>query len=199
MSAFDDLVKAGKVRYLGFSDSPARKVTETQMIAHLRGWAPLIALQIEFSLPERTVEGELIPAAQALGMGVLPWSPLRMGALSGKYKRDDKQKLSARSAYIGELTGKGYDVLEAAQKLALESNTDTPTVASSWVHNRPGVASTIIGGRTLEYLEANLKAPDFRLSPEQTAALDAASEPRLNFPADFNTTCHPTSNTPVPP
>ncbi len=191
MSALDDLVKTGKVRYIGFSDTPAWKVTEAQITARFRGWAPLIALQIEYSLLERTVEGELIPAARELGLGVLPWSPLRMGALSGKYTRENKQKLSARSAYIGELGNGDYDVIDAAGKVARELGTDIATVALSWIHNRPGVSSTIIGARTMEHLEANLKALDVHLAPEQTAALDAASKPKLNFPYDFNMNLSP--------
>ena len=191
MSALDDLVKAGKMRYIGFSDTPAWKITEAQITARFRGWAPLIALQIEYSLLERTVEGELVPAAQELGMGVLPWSPLRMGVLSGKYTRGKKQKLAARSAYVGEITEKDYKILDKVQSIATELHTDMPTVALSWVQNRPGVTSTIIGARTMEHLEANLKALDFKLAPEQTAALDAASKPKLNFPFDFNTKLSP--------
>src|SRR5271155_4603267 len=87
MRALDDLVAAGKVRYIGFSDTPAWKVAQAQMTAKFRGWAPLIALQIEYSLIERTVEGELIPMAQELGLGVTPWSPLKGGILTGKYTR----------------------------------------------------------------------------------------------------------------
>jgi aryl-alcohol dehydrogenase-like predicted oxidoreductase len=89
MHALDDLVTSGKVRYIGFSDTPAWKTAQAQTLAQLRGWAPLIALQIEYSLLERTVEGELIPMAQELGLGVTPWSPLRAGLLSGKYTRDN--------------------------------------------------------------------------------------------------------------
>src|ERR1700761_2384368 len=85
MRALDDLVTAGKVRYVGFSDAPAWKVAQAQMLALFRGWAPVIALQIEYSLMERTVEGELVPMAEEFGLGILPWSPLKMGALSGKY------------------------------------------------------------------------------------------------------------------
>ena len=95
MSALDDLVRAGKVRYLGFSDSPAWKVAQAQLIAQFRGWAPLVALQSEYSLMERTIEGELVPMAQELGLGVLPWSPLKMGALSGKYTRANRNKMQA--------------------------------------------------------------------------------------------------------
>ena len=89
MRALDDLVTSGKVRYIGFSDTPAWKVAQAQVTANFRGWAPLIALQIEYSLIERTVEGELIPMAAELGLGVTPWSPLRGGVLTGKYTREN--------------------------------------------------------------------------------------------------------------
>jgi len=187
MSALDDLVKAGKVRYLGFSDAPAWKTTQAQLIAHFRGWAPLIALQIEYSLMERTVEGELTPMARELGMGVLPWSPLKMGALSGKYTRANGQKMSGhRGAFVGELTDRQYEIIDAAAQVAAELGADVPAVALAWVQGRPGVTSTIIGARTLEHLEGNLKALELKLSADQIARLDAASKPVLNFPADFN-------------
>ena len=89
MRALDDLARAGKVRCIGFSDTPAWKVAQAQVMASFRGWAPLVALQIEYSLIERTVEGELIPMAQELGLGVTPWSPLRGGVLTGKYTREN--------------------------------------------------------------------------------------------------------------
>jgi len=89
MAALDDLVHAGKVRYLGVSDTPAWKVTQAQLIAQFRGWAPFVGLQIEYSLLERTVEGELMPMARELGLGVTPWSPLKSGILSGKYTRQN--------------------------------------------------------------------------------------------------------------
>ena len=89
MQVFDDLVRAGKVRYIGFSDTPAWKVAEAHTLAKLRGWTPLIALQLEYSLLQRTIEGESIPAALELGLGVTPWGPLASGALSGKYARAD--------------------------------------------------------------------------------------------------------------
>ncbi len=187
MSALEDLVGAGKVRYIGFSDAPAWKVAQAQLIAGFRGWAPVIALQIEYSLMERTVEGELLPMAEELGMGVLPWSPLKMGALSGKYTRANGQKMQGhRGAFVGELGEKQFTIIDAAEKVAAEVNSDVPSVALAWVQNRPGVASTIIGARTMEHLQANLKALDLKLSPEQMAELDAASRPVLNFPADFN-------------
>jgi len=188
MSALDDLVKSGKVRYIGISDAPAWKVAQAQMMAHFRGWAPLIALQIEYSLMERTVEGELTPMAAELGLGVLPWSPLKSGALTGKYTRVNGVKMPGlRGARIGDLTEKQYDIIDVVARIATECNTDPSTVALAWLKARSAVSSTIIGARTLEQLDANLKALDLTLTPEQIASLNDVSKPVLNFPADFLT------------
>ena len=187
MSALEDLVRSGKVRYIGFSDAPAWKVTQAQLIAHFRGWTPLVALQIEYSLMQRTVEGELIPMAQELGLGVLPWSPLKMGALSGKYTRANGVKMEGhRGAFVGTLTEKDYDIIDELGRVASELGVDVPTAALAWVQGRPGVSSTIIGARTMAHLEANLKALEVSLSADQVARLDAVSKPVLNFPAEFN-------------
>ena len=192
MRALDDLVQAGKVRYLGISDAPAWKVAQAQTLAHFRGWAPLIALQVEYSLMERTVEGELVPMAEELGLGVLPWSPLKMGALSGRYTRANGQKMQGyRGTFVGELSDRQLDIIDVAQQIASEVESDVPTVALSWVQHRPGVAATGLGARTVDHLEANLKALDLRLTPEQIGRLDAVSKPSLNFPADFNTNLSP--------
>jgi len=193
ISALEDLVRAGKVRYLGFSDAPAWKVAHAQLIAHFRGWASLIALQTEYSLMQRTGEGELVPMATELGLGVLPWSPLKMGALSGKYTRANRQKMQGdRASFVGELTEKDYDIIDQLQKIASEIGTDVPTVALAWVQGRPGVSSTVIGARTMDHLVANLKALDVTLTPEQIASLDKVSKPVLNFPAEFNANFSPT-------
>jgi aryl-alcohol dehydrogenase-like predicted oxidoreductase len=186
MRALDDLVQSGKVRYVGFSDTPAWKVAQAQTIAHFRGWAPLIALQIEYSLMQRTVEGELVPMAEELGLGVLPWSPLKSGALSGKYTRSNGVKMQGRrSEFLGQLTEKQYDIIDVVAKVAAECHTDSSTVALAWLKAQPGVSSTIIGARTLEQLEKNLKALDLKLTPDQMAALSSVSKPVLNFPADM--------------
>jgi len=187
MRTFDDLVQSGKVRYIGFSDTPAWKVAQAQTIAAFRGWTPLVALQIEYSLLERTVEGELIPMALELGLGVTPWSPLRGGALSGNYTRANAQTLKADR---GErvtlyLNDKGYAIIDELTRIARELNTSPAAVALAWVQGRPGVASTIIGARRRDQLEQNLEALDLTLGPEHLAALDALSQPALNFPAAF--------------
>ena len=187
MSTLDDLVQAGKVRYIGFSDTPAWKVAQAQLIAQFRGWAPLIALQTEYSLMERTAEGELIPMAQELGLGMLPWSPLKMGALSGRYTRENGAKMQGlRGSFKGDFTGKDYDIISQLQAVAKELDTDVSSVALAWVQSRPGVGSTIIGARTPEHLQANLRALGVQLKPEHIAALNAVSKPILSFPAEFN-------------
>ena len=187
MRALDTLVEQGKVRYLGFSDTPAWKCAQAQTLAMLRGWAPLIALQIEYSLLQRTVEGELVPMAEELGLGITPWGPLRGGALSGKYKRADKGKHEAgRGARVTNfLDDKTFDLLDIMEKIASELGTTVPRVALAWVQGRPAVASTIIGARTIEQLDDNIGALDVKLTPEQVAKLDQATKPSLPFPTDM--------------
>jgi aryl-alcohol dehydrogenase-like predicted oxidoreductase len=187
MRALDDLVRAGKVRYVGFSDTPAWKVAQAQVLAQFKGWSPLIALQIEYSLLERTVEGELMPMARELGLGVTPWSPLKSGVLSGKYTRENAGKVKAdRGMWVERSLGeKAYAIVDVLQKVAKEQDSSVARVALAWVQGRPGVASTIIGARTLEQLDSNLGALDVKLTAQQVATLDEASKPELNFPAAF--------------
>ncbi|MGE3109591.1 MAG: aldo/keto reductase [Phycisphaerales bacterium] len=187
MRALDDLVRAGKVRYLGFSDTPAWKCTQAQMLAELRGWTPLVALQIEYSLIERTVEGDLLPMARELGMGVTPWSPLKGGILSGKYTRHSRPSEGrALSPWVlNHLNDRVYTLVDELIAIAGEVSASPAQVALSWVNNRPGVVSSIIGARTLEQLKDNVGSLDVRLSPEQSRRLDELSTPKLNFPHDF--------------
>ncbi len=187
MRALDALVLQGKVRYLGFSDTPAWKVAQAQTMATFRDWSPLVALQIEYSLLQRTVEAELVPMAQELGIGITPWGPLRGGALSGKYRRADKGRHEAgRGARVTNyLDDRTFDLLDLMDKIAGTLGTTVARVALSWVQGRPGVTSTIIGARTMDQLEDNLGALEVKLSSEQVAALDKASAPTLPFPADM--------------
>jgi aryl-alcohol dehydrogenase-like predicted oxidoreductase len=187
MRALETLVQDGKVRYLGFSDTPAWKVAQAQTMALLRGWSPLVALQIEYSLLQRTVEGELVPMALELGLGITPWGPLRGGALSGKYKRADKGKHeAARGARVTSfLDDRTYDLLDILERIAGELGTTVPRVALAWVQGRPGVGSTIIGARTLEQLDDNLGALEVKLDAAQVKALDDATKPALSFPCDM--------------
>jgi aryl-alcohol dehydrogenase-like predicted oxidoreductase len=187
MRALDDLVAAGKVRYIGFSDTPAWKVAQAQTTAVLKGWTPLIALQLEYSLLERTIEGELIPAALELGLGVTPWSPLRSGMLTGKYTRESvKTANPGRGAFVTRaFTENAFKVLDVLTTVAREADTTVARAALAWVVQRPGVASTIIGARTMAQLEDNLGALEVKLTAEQIGTLDEVSRPALNFPHDF--------------
>jgi len=187
MRALDDLVRAGKVRYIGFSDTPAWKVTQAQTTSLFRGWTPLVALQIEYSLIERTVEGELMPMAIELGLGVTPWSPLAGGVLSGKFRREEAGTAASDRGVrvLARLSERTFTILDEVKRVATALGTTPAAVALAWVQARPGVASTIIGARRLDQLDANLAALDLRLPPEHVQALDAVSAPVLGFPMTF--------------
>ncbi|MCF3961869.1 aldo/keto reductase [Streptomyces fuscigenes] len=187
LRTLDDLVTAGKIRYVGFSDTPAWFTAKAHTTALLRGWTPVTALQMEYSLLERTIEGELIPLARDAGMGMLPWSPLKSGYLSGKYTRANGIPAGTRrSAVLGAPSEAQYTVIDALAAVAEEAGASPAAVALAWVQGRPGVTSTLIGPRSVEHLEANLAGLEVRLTDDQRARLDAVSEPALNFPADLN-------------
>jgi aryl-alcohol dehydrogenase-like predicted oxidoreductase len=185
LRALDDLVSSGKVRYIGFSDAPAWKCAQAQMIAQFRGLAPVIALQIEYSLLERTVEGELVPMARELGLGITPWSPLKSGVLSGKYTRQNHgSRKSDRGMFAdANLTERTYDIVDALSAIAREKDSTPARVALAWLAQKPGVSSIILGARRLDQLDDNLAAADVTLSVEQVQKLDELSKPSLPFPA----------------
>ena len=194
MRALDDLVRAGKVVYLGICNTPAWRVAEMQTLAELRGWAPLVALQIEYSLVERIVEHELLPMAEALGLGVLPWSPLGGGVLTGKYTRADLSDDNAADvsptrkgviASSGHLNKRSLAVADVVAEVAREIGATPSQVALAWTLAHPAVASPIIGARTLVQAEDNLGALAVKLSPEQRERLEAASAPSPIFPGRF--------------
>jgi aryl-alcohol dehydrogenase-like predicted oxidoreductase len=193
MRAFDDLVRAGKVLYIGLSDIPAWQASRMQMLADLRGWTPFVAAQIEYSLVERTVEHELIPMAQETGMGVVPWSPLAGGVLTGKYNRDDLSidpgKLdlfgkSRRDINIaqGKVTQRSLDIADMVRIVAAEIGATPAQVALAWVMAQPGICSTIIGARTATQLEDNLGALKVCLSEEHMMRLSDVSKPAEMWP-----------------
>lgn len=186
MRTLDDLVSAGKVRYVAFSDTPAWATARAQTMAELRGWIPITALQLEYSLLERTAEGELIPMAQHLGFGVMPWGPLSGGFLSGKYSSRASGPVDTTRAYKGVPTPEQFAVIDEVNSVAAELGVSAATVALAWVQARPGVSSTLVGARTLPQLEANLAALDLDLEPDHLARLDEVSRPHLDFPAQNN-------------
>ena len=191
MRALDDLVTAGKIRYVGFSNTPAWVTAQANTIALLRSWTPVIALQVEYSLLARTVEGELIPLALDAGMGVMPWSPLAGGFLSGKYTREAAIDAASRGQITGGPTDAQFEVIDALTGVAEEVDATPAAVALAWLRSRPGVTAPIVGARRLEHLEANLASLDVELSDAQVATLDAVSAPQLDYPYDLNRTAGP--------
>jgi aryl-alcohol dehydrogenase-like predicted oxidoreductase len=187
MRSLDLLVAQGKVRYVGFSDHPAWICAQAQSIATFRGWAPLAAIQIEWSLLQRTVEHELVPMAQHLGMGVCPWGPLRGGVLTGKFTREGRQtdaptRVRDDSKFLVERT---YVLLDAMKAIAAELGCTVPQVAIAWLAAQPGCTSPIIGARTEAQLLDVLRALEVRLSATQLARLDELSRPPEHFPQTF--------------
>ena len=191
MRAMDDLVRAGKVLYVGISDIPAWQVARMQTIADLRGWSPLVALQIEYSLIERTVERDLIPMAAELGLGVIPWSPLASGVLTGKYTRADlahgdgfAEAIGTRksmAAANGALSERGLDIADVVKKVAADIGTTPSQVALAWTLHNPAVTAPIIGARTPAQLADNLGALEVT-DPRRRAGQPGRSQ---RYPARF--------------
>lgn len=184
MRGLDDLIRSGKVLYVGLSNFPAWRVARAATIAELRGWAPLIGLQMEYSLVERTPDRDLLPMAKAMGLGMVGWSPLGGGLLTGKYRRGEE----GRATTFGRLIHSESDATKTAAVDALLSIADEagvrPNVAAlAWINAR-GVIP-ILGPRSAEQLRDNLAAADVDLSADQIARLDAASAVTLGFPHDM--------------
>ncbi|HLZ60576.1 MAG TPA: aldo/keto reductase [Ktedonosporobacter sp.] len=193
MRALDDLVRSGKVLYLGISNAPAWQVSRANMLAEIRGWTSFIALQMEYNLGQRTGERDLLPMARELGIGVLPWSPLAGGVFSGKYSRGDLRTAEAgsqgtRKAWMqqfGRFTERHLSIADVVTRIAREIGRTPAQVAIAWTLAQPGVTSTLLGSRTREQLLDNLDALTVELSPEHLQDLDRVSEIEYGFPHDF--------------
>jgi aryl-alcohol dehydrogenase-like predicted oxidoreductase len=187
ISTLDDLVREGKVRYVGLSDTPAWAVARMATLAEWRGWTPIAALQLEYSLLERTSEGELFGAARELGLGVMPWSPLASGVLTGKYTRENPSPQgSGRSMLVGQhLTESTFRLIDVLTRIAQELDTTVAAVALAWVRQQPLVTATVIGARTVAQLDANLASLQVTLSPDHLEELDGLTTPALDFPLPF--------------
>ncbi|HUD28600.1 MAG TPA: aldo/keto reductase [Novosphingobium sp.] len=195
LRAFDDLVRSGKVLYTGLSDTPAWQASRMQAIAQLRGWTPFCALQISYSLIERTVEREMIPMAAEMGMGVCPWSPLGGGVLAGKYTRADLAPAAPGGAYdrrtmnaaTGRLNEHNLAIADEVTAVAQEIGASSAQVALAWTLANPAVASPVLGTRTPEQLADNLGALALTLDAAHLARLDAVSAVPKVFPMDVLT------------
>lgn len=193
LRGFDDLVRQGKILYIGISDTPAWQVARLQTMAELRGWTQLAALQVEYSLLQRATERDLIPAAKALGLGVMPWSPLSSGLLSGKYATDARAPADPEGGRgpmmtaIGRVNPATVAVADAVKAVADEIGVSSAQVAIAWTLANPAVTAPMIGARTVRQLVDNLGALDVLLNADHLAALDAVSRIDLGFPHDFLT------------
>ncbi|MGL5012050.1 MAG: aldo/keto reductase, partial [Paracoccaceae bacterium] len=187
LQTLGDLVRAGKIRYFGLSDMPAWLATKAATIASERRIPGPIAMQLEYSLVARDVEGEHFPAAAEAGMAVMPWSPLAGGFLSGKYKRGQTGaagRLSGPNPFgNSKFTDRNWDILDALSAVATAIDRPVAQVALAWAMARPGVTSTLVGARSLAQLASNLAAADITLDAGHMAALDAASAPVPGFTA----------------
>ncbi|MBP1852757.1 aldo/keto reductase [Rhizobium halophytocola] len=194
MRGLDDLVRSGKVLYLGICNTPAWRVAQLQTLAEIRGWSPFVALQIEYSLVERTVEHELLPMAEAMGLGVLPWSPLGGGVLTGKYSLadvEDSQEAAVSASRKGVIASSGHlnkraiEIAEEVRAVAEEADSTPSQVALAWTLTNPSIVSPIIGARTLTQAEDNLGALELKLTPDQLDRLNRISASSPIFPTRF--------------
>lgn len=187
MAALEDLIRSGKVRYIGVSDTPAWKIVEANMIARFRGWSQFIGLQIEYSLLQRSVEAELVPMAQEMGLGITPWGPLKSGALSGKYTRNNDGEVKADRGAMVPLNEQTYALIDELEKIAEAHGSTVARIALAWVRLQSGVTSTIIGARRVSQLEDNIKSTEVTLSAEELNHLDELTAPSLPFPQSMFT------------
>ncbi len=198
MRALDDMVRAGKVLYVGVSDAPAWIVSQANTLAELKGWTPFIGLQIEYSLVQRTPERDLLPMASAFDIGVTAWSPLGSGVLTGKYNKENQQKrksepnrLAAMKDMAGEdwvndlLSDRNMSIAEEVREIANEIGCSPAQVAINWIRQQKGVIIPIIGARKVSQIKDNLGCLDFELTREQLKRLDEKSRIELGFPHDF--------------
>lgn len=175
LRTLDHLVRAGKIRYVGFSNTPAWRTCHAQMLNQAAGYAPLVAVQVEYSLLERSVEHEIVPMAQTFGLAVMPWAPLKYGLLSGRYSRDGGNgRATAFGIPIGE---REHAVIDALRAIGERHHTSVAAIALAWLSAQPGVGPVTIGARTLEQLDDNLSSLDIALTREEIAELDQMTTP----------------------
>lgn len=188
MRSLDDAVRQGKVLYIGISDTPAWIVSQANTIAQYQGWTQFVALQIEYSLIERTPERDLLPMAKALDLAVTPWSPLGGGVLTGKYNQpipvDEHQGRLANPA-LGTISERHLAIAQAVSQVAAEIGRTPSQVALAWLRAQSGVIVPIVGARKLSQFQDNLGYLDFTLSSEHLQRLNEVSQIDLGFPHDF--------------
>jgi len=191
LRAFDDLVRQGKVLYIGVSDTPAWIVSRANAIAELRGWTEFVGIQVEYSLIERTCERELLPMARELDLAVTAWSPLAGGLLTGKYaagsqgSQEEKRLEHPMMVPLVDINERKRAICEAVAEVAAAVGKTPAQVALNWLRRQPGVVIPIIGARRLAQLKDNLASVEFLLDEEHLRKLETASRIEAGFPHDF--------------
>lgn len=188
MRALDDLVRSGKILYVGVSDAPAWIVSASNVAAELRGWTPFVGLQIEYSLLQRTPERDLLPMARHFGLSVLAWGPLGAGVLTGKYTRPGVENDSLRAQgneQRGRTSERALGIARTVDAVADELGVPSSQVATAWVAAQGYAIIPILGARKVSQIEDTMKSAGVKLSDAQLARLDEASRIELGFPHDF--------------
>lgn len=190
LRALDDLVRAGKVLYLGASNYAAYRLTDSQWISRSEHLHRFVALQMQYSLLVRDLEREHVPVCKQFGLGVLPWSPLASGFLSGKYVKNQPPPPGVRlekwkERFADYDSDRGWRTLDAVNAIAEEKETTPSAVALAWLLAKPAVTSVIFGARSIAQLDDNLKAADVKLSADDVQRLDDASAFKLGYPYEF--------------
>ena len=185
MRGLDDLVRAGKVLYVGISDTPAWVVSQANTLAALRGWTPFVGLQIEYSLIERTPERDLLPMAEAFGLSVLAWSPLGSGVLTGKFLDDAPDEDTRVQEGSKRLSERNQAIARRVVRIADDVGHSPAQVALAWVRQQTGRTIPILGARKLSQIEDNLACLDLTLSPGHLSQLDEVSHVEPGFPHTF--------------
>ncbi len=190
LRALDDLVRAGKVLYIGASNYAAYRLTDSAWISRTQHLERYVSLQAKYNLVERDLEREHVPACLEHGIGVIPWSPLAGGFLTGKYEKGAPAPEGARlhrwqERYAGFDKPRNWKIIAAVRAVAKEVDATPAAVSLAWLLAKPAVTSVIFGARSIEQLDDNLKAGELSLSASAIKALDEASELRLGYPYDF--------------
>lgn len=189
LGALEDMVRAGKVLHVGVSNWVGWHIERALRVQERHGWSPLVSLQPQYSLVERQIEFETLPAARANGMGILAWSPLAAGFLTGKYRREEsKQDIEDRGRFaqwIDNIDERGWATLDALREIAAAREAEPATVALAWLLAKPDLIP-IIGATRPEQLDATLAAPALALTEDELARLDGASAPPMGYPWDVD-------------
>jgi aryl-alcohol dehydrogenase-like predicted oxidoreductase len=190
LEALEDLVRDGKVRYVGFSNWPAWMAAKAVGLQRGRGWSTFRAAEMYYSLLGRDIEHEVVPFCEDAGIGIMAWSPLAGGFLSGKYTRDKPKGESGDRLggfdFLPYDRNRAYDLIDLLRKIGAEHGASPAQISLAWLLAKPSVASILIGASKMQQLEDNLGAAQLRLEADELAQLDAATAPTIPYPNWFN-------------